>query len=48
LPNLDQRKAARARGVPPPAQFDPAAALEEQLADQEAPPLRDEDDAPQA
>src|SRR5262249_55222429 len=38
---------AGTRRPAPSAQLDLAAALEEQLADQEAPPLRDEDDAPQ-
>jgi hypothetical protein len=47
LPELDQGETAGGRGSAPATELDPAATLEEQLTDQEPPPLRDEDDAPQ-
>ena len=46
LAELDQRHPARRRRPPPAAELDPAAALEEQLADQEPAALGDEDHAP--
>jgi hypothetical protein len=47
LAQLDQRDPAGRRRPAPAAQLDPAAALEQQLADQEAPALRDENRASQ-
>jgi hypothetical protein len=48
LTELDERQPTGRRGPAAAAELDPAAALEEQFADQEAPPLGDEDDAPQS